>query len=229
MSRIVLVRHGQASLGLRDYDRLSPNGVAQAELLGAALARRQVHPDVIVSGGQQRHDQTIEALVSTSGWEAEIMPDTRWGEFDSMDIIAAHRPQYRNATLMKADLIMTFQPRKAFHDMYAAAISRWTSGRFDADYAETFPAFTRRVDEAFAAVRERAEGGTVVVVTSSAPMSWVATSLLRGGIETWNRLNGVTANTGVTWCSATPHDWRVDTVNEFSHLDGAGDGLITLR
>ena len=229
MSQILLVRHGQASLGLRDYDRLSPNGVTQGQLLGAALTRRQVRPTVVISGGAQRHTQTIESAVATSGWIPEVVEDARWAEFDHMDVIAAHRPAYRNIGLMKADLIRTFQPRKAFHEMYAAAIARWTSGRYDGDYAETFPAFTRRVDAAFAWVRERAEGEAVVVVTSSGPMSWVATSLLFGGIETWNRLNTVTVNTGVSWLSAGPHDWRIDTVNEFSHLDGAGPGLITLR
>ena len=38
MSKILLVRHGQASFGAADYDNLSPTGHEQSRVLGAALA-----------------------------------------------------------------------------------------------------------------------------------------------------------------------------------------------
>ena len=41
---LLLVRHGQASFGKSDYDRLSPGGHRQARLLGADLARRGLRP-----------------------------------------------------------------------------------------------------------------------------------------------------------------------------------------
>ena len=43
VSRILLVRHGQASFGAADYDQLSPTGHEQSRVLGAALAARGVH------------------------------------------------------------------------------------------------------------------------------------------------------------------------------------------
>lgn len=62
MSRLVLVRHGQASLFADDYDRLSPVGVEQARRVGVHLASRGVRPARIVVGPRLRHRQTLEAL-----------------------------------------------------------------------------------------------------------------------------------------------------------------------
>src|SRR3546814_13431010 len=42
---IYLIRHGQASFGAGDYDKLSKRGVEQAAVLGQALAARGVKPD----------------------------------------------------------------------------------------------------------------------------------------------------------------------------------------
>jgi len=39
MSEIFFVRHGQASFGSDDYDRLSPLGVRQAKILARYLAQ----------------------------------------------------------------------------------------------------------------------------------------------------------------------------------------------
>ena len=44
MSRILLVRHGQASLGAADYDQLSDLGEEQSRILGAALATQGIRP-----------------------------------------------------------------------------------------------------------------------------------------------------------------------------------------
>ena len=50
MSVVLLVRHGQASFGAEDYDRLSALGEEQSRLLGSSLAARGVRPEVVVRG-----------------------------------------------------------------------------------------------------------------------------------------------------------------------------------
>ncbi|MBB1008659.1 histidine phosphatase family protein, partial [Dietzia sp. SLG510A3-3B2-2] len=51
MGSIHLVRHGQASFGSGDYDRLSETGHLQARLAGEDMAGRGLRPDVIIHGG----------------------------------------------------------------------------------------------------------------------------------------------------------------------------------
>ncbi|CAN5682201.1 hypothetical protein BH10ACT10_BH10ACT10_28160 [soil metagenome] len=84
MSLLLLVRHGQASWGTDDYDRLSARGEEQSRLLGAALAARGVHPDLVLRGSMLRHRQTADAAVAGARWEADVEEDAGWDEFDHL-------------------------------------------------------------------------------------------------------------------------------------------------
>ena len=58
MAQLFLVRHGQASYGAADYDRLSELGWRQARWLGEHFAERGIRFDVHVRGTPRRHDET---------------------------------------------------------------------------------------------------------------------------------------------------------------------------
>ena len=73
MSKVILVRHAQASLGKANYDELSQRGFKQAELLGNYFSQYYQKPSTIISGTLKRHEQTAQALstsidVSTRCW-----------------------------------------------------------------------------------------------------------------------------------------------------------------
>ena len=59
MSKIYLIRHGQASYGTSNYDQLSDLGVKQARWLGEYFLSKQMKPDTIMGGTLQRHEQTV--------------------------------------------------------------------------------------------------------------------------------------------------------------------------
>ena len=62
MSRIYVVRHGEASWHAEYYDQLTDKGHAQARAVGAELAARGIRPDVVVSGTLRRHRETAAGL-----------------------------------------------------------------------------------------------------------------------------------------------------------------------
>ena len=64
MGAIHLVRHGQASFGSGDYDRLSETGHLQARLAGEDMAARGLRPDVIIHGGLRRQRETAEGILA---------------------------------------------------------------------------------------------------------------------------------------------------------------------
>jgi broad specificity phosphatase PhoE len=64
VSRLLIVRHGQASFGAPDYDQLSPLGRRQARLLGQYLAQSGLSFDQVYLGPKQRHHQTQEAVAA---------------------------------------------------------------------------------------------------------------------------------------------------------------------
>jgi len=59
MSTLYLVRHGQASAGTDDYDRLSELGKTQAELLGQWWQKQGFSADFTSHGSLQRQRDTV--------------------------------------------------------------------------------------------------------------------------------------------------------------------------
>ena len=63
MAEIYLVRHGQASFGAENYDKLSELGFKQAVLLGEYWKRRDMSFDAIYMGDMVRHRETAEGIL----------------------------------------------------------------------------------------------------------------------------------------------------------------------
>lgn len=225
MSVILLVRHGQASFGKKDYDALSDLGHEQARVLGRALAARNVTPDLVVRGELRRHRETAEGIIeglgaAERGLDLEPAVDAGWDEFDFQHVVQVHKPLYRSRTLMLADLAVSRQRREKFQKVFEDATERWTGGTSDGDYHESFPAFSTRVD---AALRRTAEltspGGTVLVVSSGGPIGLATSHLLAGDASLWANLNKVAVNTGVTKVVSGRTGLTLSSYNEHTHLE----------
>ena len=220
MGVLLLVRHGQASFGKRDYDALSELGHEQARVLGRALAARGVVPDTIVRGELRRHRETADGIVEGLGRHVEIEVDAGWDEFDFQHVVKVHKPMYRSRTVMLADLARTRQPREKFQKIFEDATDRWTGGTSDADYHESFPDFSARVDGALRRTAERvASGGTVLVVSSGGPIGLVSSHLLAGDSSLWATLNKVAVNTGVTKVVTGRSGLTLSSYNEHTHVE----------
>lgn len=81
MSSLVLLRHGQATFGGDDYDRLSELGESQARVTGAFLAARGVAFDRVLAGPRHRHRQSAEAVLAAWPRPAEIEIESALDEF----------------------------------------------------------------------------------------------------------------------------------------------------
>ena len=222
MTRILLVRHGQASFGAADYDNLSPIGHEQSRVLGAALAARGVVADVVVRGEMRRHTQTAAGVLEGAGWRAGVEVDAGWNEFDHVQVLAVHdRPATAEGESEKA----------AFQRWFEEATLRWTSGHHDETYDESFGAFTDRVGAAMARLVDALpRSDTAVVLTSGGPVAWMAAALLADDVATrtalWLRLNPVSVNTGT---STVVRGSRGTTLVAFNAHDHLSPDLITYR
>lgn len=221
MSQVLLVRHGQASWGSDDYDVLSPLGEQQSHVLGEALAARGVRPDVVVRGSMRRHRQTAEHAVAGAGWDADVVADEGWNEFDHLQMLSLHPASFGEGEELT---------RAQFQRWFEEATLRWVGGGNEEDYDESFAAFGTRVD---AALRRTVEAlgskATAVVFTSGGPVSWVATSLLGGGADVWTQLNPVTVNSSVTKVVVGRRGSTLVSFNDHAHLERPDGGLITYR
>ena len=111
--RLVLVRHGQASFGEKDYDRLSETGHRQARLAGEALARRRPPIGRIVAGSMRRHQETAAGCLLGMGRPGPVETDAGWNEFDHEELIRAQVPRYGDHLVLH----LVRQPRVGQHDL----------------------------------------------------------------------------------------------------------------
>jgi broad specificity phosphatase PhoE len=191
-------------------------------VLGAALAARGVAADLVVAGEMRRHAQTAAGVLEGAGWRADLEVDAGWNEFDHLQVLAVHdRPTTPEGESEKA----------AFQRWFEEATLRWTSGRHDETYDESFGAFTARVGAAMARlVAALPRSGTAVVLTSGGPVAWLAAALLADDVATrtalWLRLNPVSVNTGT---STVVRGSRGTTLVAFNAHDHLTPDLITYR
>ena len=62
MSRLFLIRHGQASFLERNYDKLSPKGEQQSRMLGEYWAGLKLRFDRVYSGPRVRQRETARIV-----------------------------------------------------------------------------------------------------------------------------------------------------------------------
>lgn len=211
MSVLLLVRHGQASFGSADYDVLSELGARQAGLVGERLAPLGVRR--VVTGSLRRQQDTARHLVDAAGLEVEVELDRGWDEYDGSDVMTGVPPR-------------DVSDNRAFQQALDEGLLRWTSGAHDADYRESWPAFSGRVGEAL----ERAlQGpGTTVVVASAGSIGVACGVLLQLPSPGWTRVARTQVNTGITKVVSGRSGSSLVSLNDHAHLE-VEPGLVTYR
>ena len=230
MGAVYLIRHGQASAMRRNYDQLSRLGMEQSEVLGKALAERLGGVDQVVSGAMRRHEQTARHSLRAMGLEPQWQRDERWNEYDHQELITRYKPLYSVRALMLADLARTLRPAEAFQEMFEQALDRWTSGRHDDEYRESWPQFRQRVRQGLEAlVADMGRSRTALVYTSGGAISAVVQELTDMPPQQWRRLSRVIANATVTKVVYGSRGLHLSTFNEHGHFEGPRRHLLTYR
>jgi broad specificity phosphatase PhoE len=201
MSRMLVVRHGQASFGTRNYDTLSQLGIRQSQRLGAWLAQRSVQLDAIWCGPMRRQIDTATAMVAAAAEAGRTLPaPVVIDEFREVSLsMLAKRvlPQLQLQTRV-ADEGM---PAAAHWQVEAveAALQAWALRRVTVTDFESFDDFEARIRRALATVTKQARTGhQVAVVTSAGPLAMLVREALGldGGVAM--KLGSAAVNTGLS-------------------------------
>src|SRR5512140_342723 len=141
MATLVLIRHGQASYGQVDYDRLSEAGMAQARVLGAHLAAAKL--DALVHGPLVRQRQTA-ALATETG---KLPPPTELAEFaeyPGFDMVTRFMPK-----LVAEDpdfaYLVTRPTRELADRAFKTILGRWSRDEWHIEGVERVSEFVARV------------------------------------------------------------------------------------
>lgn len=163
MSRLILVRHGQARIDHEDYDQLSTRGEAQARALGTLWRQRGVVIDHVVVGPRLRHRQTLAGVRETYGGELpEATESPAFDEHCGLDLFARVAPDV--VTSKAADE----EARRRHLQVFRDTMMRWVRGELETpDGLESWTRFRTRVAEGLDSLRASVAGGATVAVFTS--------------------------------------------------------------
>ncbi|HET6431308.1 histidine phosphatase family protein [Dyella sp.] len=223
MGDLLLIRHGQASFGAEDYDRLSPVGETQSQRLGAWLRGNEPAPVLVARGNLRRHAQTVQRCLDAAGVDAPILTFAGLDELDHVELLRRHRPDLPDQAALAAEMRRHDDPRRAFQSLFAAAVERWTSGSHDGEYHRSWSQFRDETLRDLHALTEQAleRDGDVWVITSGGPIAVIAAQLLAVPVERTFTLSWPLVNTGITRVRPGRSRHQLVTYNAWPHLAGA--------
>lgn len=211
MGTLYLVRHGQASFGADDYDRLSELGRRQSERLGQYWRERGLVFDAVLSGTLRRHAQTWAGIAQGAGYAQEALPLAGLNEYDSVALIEALRPP----PLARPD---TPEGYRQHFRLLREGLRQWMQGATRPRGMPSYAEFRAGVVEALEQVR-REHTGHVLIVSSGGPIATAVGHVLAAGPEATIELNMRLRNSAVTEFSYTPKRHSLLSYNTLPHLD----------
>lgn len=176
MSTLYLVRHGQASFGTPDYDRLSGLGVRQVELLRDHWRTLGDLPHAIYSGSLKRQQHTARILADSDGSAVTALP--AFDEYHAGALIRAHAAQ-TGARLPDPAEGAAIDPR-AFQRRLEEVGALWAEGALQPSGLESWTEFSGRVAAGLAALMAQEGRSRRVVVSTSAGVIGAAVGTLLG-------------------------------------------------
>jgi broad specificity phosphatase PhoE len=223
MGVLLLVRHGQASLGTGNYDRLSELGQRQARATGARLARADLAVHYVVCGALVRQRDTATVLMAEMGMpESHLRIDERLDEYDHVGIMAAYQPG------VSFETAATAQERQRIQPALDEAIVRWAAADdgTGTGYPESHGAFMRRVFDATHDLTGRS--GSTLAVTSGGVIAAICAERLGLPADRWPGLARLLVNASVTKLITGPTGTQLLSFNDHAHLE-SDRTMITYR
>jgi broad specificity phosphatase PhoE len=231
MAKIYLIRHGQASFGADDYDKLSELGSRQSELLGRFFDQIGLSFDAVFTGGLKRQGQTAEITLS-------LIPSNRakpvsmacFNEYDAAAIIRRHFPKMLSEDpTYQDDMDRLFTDPVSFRRIFDTAMSRWFQGLEEDENIETWEQVRTRVVEGLLEIGGQTDAnGKIAVFTSGGAISAALQSSLQFSNDQARKVILRTANSSFSLFESHTDRLTLISYNNICHLQVADEkGLIT--
>ena len=235
MASIYLIRHGQASFGSDNYDRLSELGRRQAQLTGEYLASAGIRFDAAYSGPLERQKDTGELVLAAQEGAPGLIEDPRLEEVRNDEHLEHILPQImEQRPEIRALVDQGLNSSKRFQKIIEAVFNHWVSPECDLPHIQSWEEYSTGVHDMLAhIVREQGAGRTTAVFTSGGTIAvFVAAILGLPGSATYQFYEPVFN------CSITQVFYNADRVslsyfNDCSFLRALsaprGENLVTYR
>lgn len=225
MSKLYLVRHGQASFMSDDYDRLSPIGKRQGALLGDYWGKRGKQFQHVYVGPLRRHQQTFTAFAT--GYEAH---GARLPKPTVLDEFVEHRGFSMTRTILpqlaKSDEFVAqhynngeMEPR-IYLKVFRHVMLKWAAGEVGHDDFETWQDYRAMVHHGVDKVMaQTGRGQTSLVFTSGGTISAAVGYALDLANVKAITLNWVVRNTAYAEFSFRDDLFSLTEFNAIPHIE----------
>jgi broad specificity phosphatase PhoE len=236
MGNLYMIRHGQASFGSENYDRLSETGQLQARILAEHLLAIGLAPDAIYAGDMERQKDTAGALVQLGRERGAPLPGLRiekaFNEYSSRQIILSYAEELAGEEpAVEQDRNGDYVNIPALERLLEKVLLRWVNGGNGKPGRLTWEQFRERVVSGLKRViAENGRGRTILLFTSGGPISAVIQTALGLSNEETLRAAWRIANGSVTKFLYNGERISLASFNETAHLALRRDpALITYR
>ena len=177
MGILYFVRHGQASFGQKNYDRLSSIGIRQAQILGEYLAGIPFSFHEAYSGEMERQRHTAREVITGFASAGMEFPDpVIAAAFNEYDAFAVWKNQTRmmilENLLQPEEIDQTRSDKRQFQLLFEQIMMRWISGRHDAPEHIRWIDFVERVQEGVSMLTSHPGSDRhIAIFTSGGPIS----------------------------------------------------------
>lgn len=222
MSEIYFVRHGQASLGAKNYDKLSELGWQQARWLGEHYREQGLTFDRVIVGDMRRHKETAQGI--SEGMQIDLKPsvDPRLNEFTFFPVLNLYQKIY----LPEAPPLKT---AREFFSMLRIVMEAWIAGELDealkqqdrelGTATESWPQFNQRVVQALTEARAGDARQKTLIVSSGGPKSIAMNHVLGLSDDATIELMMQIRNTASTQFLSGEQRMSLKAFNVLSHME----------
>lgn len=224
MGELLLVRHGQASFGADNYDKLSAQGIQQGELLGKYFEEREIVFTHTACGDLVRHRETIDAIAgemhSAKPPAPYIFPGINEYKFQSLTKeFMRNNPSHELVVARAKD---TGGDTRAYYRLFKFILNQWTLNELNFAPEESWGEFYQRVNQAREKIELLAdEGQRVLVVGSGGSISAIIGQVLGLNPEKIVDLNLQIKNTSISRFFVGKDKTSLASFNETPHFASA--------
>ena len=128
MATIYVVRHGQASFGAENYDKLSELGCRQAAVVGDYFRDHGIHFDAVYSGDLSRQRETARLAIANQPSVVRHHIDARFNEIQNDEQIKCLLPEViQQHPAVKALVDKGLGSSKDYQKVIDAVFNYWVS------------------------------------------------------------------------------------------------------
>ena len=213
MGQLYLVRHGQASFGSDDYDRLSDLGRRQCTRLGEYFRDSGVVFEAALTGTLRRQLDSLGCIAQGMQMAPEAQAWPGLNEYDGDALVAALNPP-------PLPPLTSPEGARAHFRLLREGLMAWMEGRTQQAGMPRHADFVAGVREALDHVRTQHDGA-VLIVSSGGPIATAVAEVLGAPKEAAIELNMRIRNSAVTEFVFSEKRHSLLSFNHLPHLQGS--------